>query len=105
MRLIQQGDVLLQEVRALPAGARKAQRSNRGWVLAEGESTGHAHVTRTAGCELLEAPGGQRFLSVKKNAAVVHEEHKSVTVPPGLWEVRRVREFDPFEERIREVAD
>ena len=105
MRLIQQGDVLLHEVEALPADAKKAKRGKRGWVLADGEATGHAHVTRTAGCAILECADGRRFLDVKKNAAVVHEEHKTVTVPPGLFEIRRVQEFDPFEEHVRNVAD
>jgi hypothetical protein len=45
------------------------------------------------------------YLTTKKGATVVHEEHKAVTVPPGTYEVRKVREVDPFSEEVQSVRD
>jgi len=28
-----------------------------------------------------------------------HEEHDPIAVPPGVWQVRRQREYDPRRER------
>lgn len=100
----QQGDVLLFAVDVLPTEAKPRKTDPRGLVLAEGEATGHAHVIHDSGCALLEAED-KTYLTVKKGATVVHEEHKEVTVPPGTYEVRKVREVDPFSEEVRSVRD
>jgi hypothetical protein len=104
LTMYQQGDVLLLSVDAVPAGAKPRKTDPRGLVLAEGEATGHAHVVSDAGCALLEAED-KTYLTVKKSATVVHEEHKAITVPPGTYEVRKVREVDPFSEEVRSVRD
>jgi hypothetical protein len=36
---------------------------------------------------------------------VVHEEHKPVTLEPGIWEVGRVKEYDWFSKMERQVMD
>lgn len=102
--MYQQGDVLLFTVEAVPAEAKPRKTDPRGLVLAEGEATGHAHVVRDSGCALLEAED-KTYMTVKKGATVVHEEHKAVTLPPGAYEVRKVREVDPFSEEVRSVRD
>jgi len=102
--MYQQGDVLLVAVDAVPAGAKPCKTDPRGLVLAEGEATGHAHVVSDAGCALLEAED-KVYLSAPQGATTRHEEHKAVTVPPGVYEVRKVREVDPFSEEVRSVRD
>lgn len=69
-------------------------------VLAEGESTGHAHI---AIGEDLEFNAG--VLSAPKGARVVHEEHKEIVLPPGKFEVGRVQEYDHFTEEAKNVQD
>lgn len=71
-------------------------------VLAEGEVTNHAHRADVG--EVIEQEGRRLFVT-DRPAKVNHEEHKTVTVPPGQHEVRRVKEFDHFAEEAREVAD
>jgi hypothetical protein len=102
----QQGDVLLYKVSKIPEGATviPKDKMRRGVVLALGEETGHAHVLHGGGCTLLEADG-QRFLDVKEDSALVHEEHGPHTVKPGKYRVGRVREVDPFDEAVRSVRD
>jgi hypothetical protein len=100
----QQGDVLLFVVDSVPAKAKPRNSDPRGLVLAEGEATGHAHVIHDSGCALMEDED-KTYLTTKKGATVVHEEHKAVTVPPGTYEVRKVREVDPFSEEVQSVRD
>lgn len=96
-----QGDVLVQRVQALPAKASEVVQSGR-VVLAHGEVTGHAHAI---------APGQatefnldlQRFLSIADGAEVKHEEHSTVELPAGVYEIIQQSEYSPQE--IRNVAD
>ena len=44
----------------------------------------------------------ERFLRVEREAQVIHEEHDVIALPPGLYSVRRQREY-PL--RPRPVAD
>jgi len=108
MNFIQQGDVLIKRVDSIPTGANKVGRNHgkygRGrYILAEGETTGHAHAI-TQEVELFEKDG---ILYMKNNdqVEVEHEEHGNVQVPDGIWRVDIVQEYDHFEEEARRVMD
>ena len=106
MDLYRQGDVLLVAIEAVPHNAETVKRSMRGLVLAEGEATGHAHVITDDAAELVTADeAAELYLLVHGTEAVelLHEEHATVLVPPGAYEVRRQREYTP--EEIRRVTD
>jgi hypothetical protein len=104
--LIRQGDLLLVPVSGFPDGVRRA-RSGR-LVLAEGEATGHAHVVDDERASLHRQPwtSAATYLRVEGHEPVflVHEEHDRLVVPPGLYEVRRQREYAP-RGRSRRVSD
>lgn len=104
LKMIVQGDVFLVPCDKIPAGAKKVKKSARGYVLAEGEATGHAHCITGSGIEMYESEG-ILYLKTNKQVQVKHEEHKPVTVAPGIWEVGRVKEYDAFEEEARNVRD
>jgi hypothetical protein len=72
-------------------------------VLAEGETTGHAHVLDMP-VEVTEREDGAREFSLPKKAIVKHEEHEPVTLPAGDYVSDIVRESDPFEGE-RKVQD
>ena len=97
----QQGDVLLRKIEALPKGERKVTRKRL--VLAHGES-GHTHVIEDDEAELIQI-GERILLRLKQPATVRHEEHKPITLEPGIWEVGRVQEFDWFSRMQRRVID
>jgi hypothetical protein len=103
----QQGDVLLLRVSELPANSKLAKRDERGAILAEGETTGHYHACKDSGVELLEAPNGYRFLhnTTEHPVTIEHQEHKPVTVAPGIWRIGQVREKDWFQDMVRTVID
>lgn len=105
-RLIQQGDVLFHAEKSLPAGAKAKKAVRPGLVtFAEGEVTGHHHSCVADGVTLHEDASGTLWCSVEKEATVTHQEHKPVTLPPGVYRVGIVREYDPFAEEIRAVTD
>lgn len=101
--LYQQGDVLLETTARIPAEASRVPRSPAGYVLAEGEATGHAH-TAEGDVEVLECEG-RLYCHSTRSFTLRHQEHRPLRVPAGAYEVRRVREFDYFTKEAREVMD
>lgn len=103
--VIRQGDVLLVPVDEIPADAEPVRRSKGRLILAEGEVTGHHHAIAEPDVELLETKAKEVFLSVMAAPALlVHEEHSTLTVPPGTYRVIRQREYVAPEIQ-RRVAD
>jgi hypothetical protein len=101
-----QGDVLIVRIDTMPEGIEPVPRDNGRVILAYGEVTGHVHAVE--GDVALFAPADvaeleERFLRVEREARLVHEEHEAITLPPGIYSVRRQREYTP--ERVRPVAD
>lgn len=123
----QQGDVIIEPLSArglqFPTdGKPMTQKDGRGYLLALGEVTGHAHALEAIeGVEVVEAP--QKVLvmrngreeqeevryfvrvTAKKGATLRHEEHHAHVLPPGDYVVRGVREYDHFTEEARQVID
>lgn len=95
-----QGDLLIESVESVPKDARVRPSG----VLAEGEVTGHAHRVTGSGVVVLER-GSDLFIVAPNGGAVVHEEHGTVTLPPGTHRVERQEEYDPYEAAARQVAD
>lgn len=98
----QQGDVIMRRLESIPEGAAKQIGKNR-LVLAHGES-GHSHVIEDDEAELVEI-GGRMILNLVKAATVTHEEHGSIKLDPGIWEIGRVKEYDWFSKIQRQVMD
>ena len=96
--LWQQGDVLMEPVSRIK-GERLAHKR-----LAEGEATGHAHVA-VADDVVIYEEGETIYLDAPTGTEIAHEEHATVTLPPGTYRVRKVREFDHFAEEARNVQD
>jgi hypothetical protein len=99
----QQGDVILRKINTLPVG-NKNTISTKKCTLAEGESTGHAHVIDDDESEMFSI-GTQTFLTLGKPATIKHEEHKPITLDKGTWEVGRVQEYDYFKRMVNSVKD
>jgi hypothetical protein len=97
--LLRQGDVLLVPVVGLPDGPYDDEqpREDGALVVAYGEATGHAHVICPPHVRLMQVQGLGRFLVVEgeRPAALTHEEHWTIWVDRGVYEVRRQREYAP----------
>ena len=97
-----QGDVLLETIDEFPPEATPVARKRGRLILAEGESTGHAHaITSRHACALECA--GVMYLLLLRQAQLLHEEHGKITLPAGRYLVRRPHEYTPQE--IRRVND
>ena len=97
------GDVILVSG-TIPQGVKPVKRKSRGFVLAEGEVTGHAHVVEQE-IALFEDENGTLWIDAKEPFEITHEEHNKVEIPSGTYEVRIAKEYDHFAEEARRVAD
>ena len=106
--MFRQGDVLLIPTTTTPNKTRKVARENGMVILAHGEATGHHHAIKHRNVQLVtseQANELRMWLTVGSAGpvALTHQEHATIMVPPGSYEVRRQREYHPAE--IRNVAD
>jgi hypothetical protein len=105
MKQYRQGDVFFKEVKSIPRGG-KVRKS--GHIL-EGEVTGHIHrisdrAVLAAEAQVLECGEGLYLnVSAEGGVSIVHEDHKTLELPPGNYEIVRQREYSP--EAIRNVQD
>lgn len=104
-----QGDVMFRRIDALPANVTPAKALNGAFVVAHSE-TGHNHI-------VMERPTVKMFAAMDefrsylvvedKPAEVEHQRsfdtHQTFALAPGIWEVRRQREYTP--EGFRRAAD
>lgn len=108
MESYRHGDILIRRIESVPSDAVAAKKDARGLVLAEGEVTGHHHRVNdvTAG-ELFVSPEQaselRMWLHLDAPADLTHEEHATITLPAGDYEVIRQVEYTP--EELRQVAD
>jgi hypothetical protein len=86
--IIRHGDVLIEKVGELP----KSKKLDRQFLFT-GEVTGHAH--RIDMGEIFETRDGELYLRVEKLTRVTHEEHKTVTLPKGIYRVQQKRQYTP----------
>lgn len=102
-----QGDVLITTA-TIPQTAKRVKVKER-IVLAEGEVTGHAHAivlehVPTGATAMMLVDAEREFVRIEGDeVAVEHEEHGTVTLPPGDYEITHQREYTPAE--VRRVAD
>lgn len=110
--VFRQGDVLVKRTRKAPSAAAKSITDNGRTILAYGEVTGHCHeviapsmpgVDNVPGQQLFEEPDGTRLLVLKRDGELRHDEHGTIGLDAGTYEVIRQREYSP--EAIRNVAD
>ncbi len=110
-----QGDVFFVRRNALPSNVAEQSASN-GKIVVTHSETGHDHVMvldREA-----EQPNVQIFTGndpltawIKVNRPTAlnhlrpHDTHESIMFSPGVYEIRRQQEYDPYQELARRVAD
>jgi len=108
---IAQGDVMLIPVAELPATGHSPAKTEHGAFIVTHSETGHHHV-------VMERPGVQMFqdtMDLFRSWLVVEgqpadlehlrstDTHETIRLEPGVWEIRRQREYSP--EGWRRAAD
>jgi len=121
------GDILLIKIDELPKNIKFKTKKDK--VILKGEVTGHAHRLK-GNTKILEVAeriannpigvwDGQMLVAntvpvepksqvigyavVKEPTELIHEEHNTITIPAGIYEIKHQREYD--EEQIRFVED
>lgn len=105
-----QGDMLLQRIEALPDDLFLQEAENGSHILAHSE-TGHHHVVADSPNIEYYQPANDNFtayLVVNKEPAVIRhlrsfDTHEAVEVQPGIYQIRRQREYTP--EGFRRAID
>jgi len=96
---LRQGDVFLLRVASLPVGATKAKLKGPDIVLAYGEVTGHSHRL-SADYASMYKWAGDRLIEVTQPTELLHEEHATIKLAPGIYKVVIQREYSPDETLI-----
>lgn len=104
MEQYRQGDVLIMEIAAIPTDAAAVDVPATGFVLAEGEHTGHKHIAVGPGLQAFRK-GSALYISSGDPFDVNHEDHAAFSVKPGAYEIRTQREHRPGEAAPRRVGD
>jgi len=108
-----QGDLFLRRISSLPIGAKQVQ-PERGMYIAAHSETGHSHIIKerdnikfyvtddpmVSYLEVIEATEKTEALLEHLRG---HDTHETIAIPPGIFELRRQREYTP--EGWRRVAD
>lgn len=99
-----QGDVIIKKITKLPSGEKKTDNQCKDKILAFGESTGHKHQIVDGSCEMFRILN-KIYINALTECKLKHEEHKPITIPPGVYEVDTVRETDWVTKTIKKVVD
>lgn len=100
-----QGDLLIRRIESLPAGATQITSENGKFVVAHSD-TGHNHVIAARPNVRLYTTGDPMvsYLEVVEATDAVEtllehlrsfDTHETIVIPPGVFEVRRQREYVP----------
>ncbi len=104
--MFRQGDVLIVPITAMPEKLMPVAREGGRVILAHGELTGHAHAIKDERAALFRDPKlAAVFMRVSGDAPVAleHDEHDTIHLPAGDYQIIRQREYSP--RAIRNVAD
>ena len=99
MEMWRQGDLLFVKADSIPE--RAIQQKNN--VILRGEATGHSHRLENGKIfrSLMWARSTTEiWIKVGEDGRVIHEEHKTLELPQGTYQIIRQREFNPFENRL-----
>jgi hypothetical protein len=108
-----QGEIVIRRVEKLPENVKALEPEMGKYIIGHSE-TGHHHsmtLERKKAYVSNSAPEGMRVLYavLESTAELVHERghdtHETISFDPGIYEFRIGREYDPYAELARQVAD
>ncbi len=109
-----QGEIRVDQIDKLPEGMTTVdvERIAKGYIISHSES-GHHHLL-DGDVKVIERtndiPAGMKMIyAIVNEPSRLHQDaatpHKPIDLDPGIYEMRIKREFDPFTEQARRVAD
>ena len=100
LQTIRHGDVLLVPCDVVPTGAKNLHTM----TLALGEVTGHHHTMYGGKAQVYEQ-SGTKYVEVKEETELRHQEHKTVPIAEGTYKMVNEQEFNPYNDMITKVRD
>jgi len=100
MKIYRHGDVLLKEVTKIPAKAKDLKTN----LVEQGTANGNHHHF-SGGQAITRQLADKKYIDVLKISPLSHEEHDTIKIAKGKYEVIHEREFDYFENDMRRVID
>ena len=115
MTTFAQGEIYVRKLDQAPAELVAFDEKNaRGeWIISHSES-GHHHLLEADGVTVMErkanAPAGvQVLIAIVENPSRLYQDagnaHEAHDLSSGIYEMRIAREYDPFTQQARRVAD
>ncbi len=104
MQFYRHGDVLLTKVNHQEGEELNHKGS---YPLAFGEITGHKHMLSVQNPKNMKITkvGSNLFICLMEIGTLVHEEHKTIEIEPGIYKMDFEREYDYMLEDMRKVVD
>lgn len=93
------GDLLFVKVDSIPEEFKRYKKNpkshSRGVIVAEGEKTGHHHTLEAVEQYYDFQWNGNRisFIEIQKETKIEHEEHGTIILPPGKYQINFQREL------------
>jgi len=109
-----QGEIRIVKIDALPADmqAEATDKGQKGFIISHSENGNHHLLVgdNVAVIERQDVPSGMQILYgiVSGDAELVQDAatpHDGFSLPEGFYEFRISREYDPFAQQARRVAD
>ena len=103
--IARQGDILFKSTNLGTSAPRV--KVGKSVVIAEGEKTGHKHVlTSTKPIEVTKTFGDQiARVILAEPGEITHDEHGTVTLEAGTYDVVREQELDHADRKLYDVVD
>lgn len=100
MDIYRHGDLLIKS-------CKKREVKNKGDYikLALGEATGHHHTLEGKNIFFDGIDGAIKYFEITEPVNLTHQEHNTLQITPGSYEIIIEREYDYFEENIKNVVD
>jgi hypothetical protein len=108
-----QGEVNIKRVDLIPDGLTDIAPEKGAFIIGHSES-GNTHVIDAPGVRVMErtkdVPQGMRILyAIVENPTMLRQNaaspHEGIALAPGMYSLKISREYDPFMEQARQVAD
>lgn len=103
------GECIIKAQAVIPEGAKRKEIKDNFVVVAPSETTGNHHVVDVhPGVEFFDGPDNTLFMKNSKSTQVrcIHaDRHDAIEIPAGTYEFGSQKEYDYFEQVLRNVAD
>jgi len=102
MKMYRHGDLLIRQIDKIEKKGKKEKEL----TIAYGEATGHHHTLYGSPQAIIEGFDDKKYFRILgESVELRHQEHKTLKIEPGDYEITYEREYDYFEDEFKKVVD